>query len=50
MLFLCFPSLFLVKGNKIHLKPFKGKACLLDLVRGNALSSFVASVEKAGLS
>lgn len=41
---------FLVKGNKIYLKPFKGNVCLLDLVHGNALSSFVASVEKTGFS
>lgn len=41
---------FLVKGNKIHLKPFRGNVCLLDLVHGNALSSFVASVQTAGFS
>lgn len=43
-------SPFLVKGDKIHLKAFKGNVCLLDLGHGNALSCFVASVEKAGFS
>lgn len=34
----CYSILFLVEGNKIDLKPFKGNVCLLNLVHGNALS------------